>query len=100
MKSESKEFDGAEFFTVGLDLGNSIAASFHCILSDGLCGIASLEGANDSSEEYVPINVSRESIEGEALLLNAATCGFRYLRLGWMPTCGSGKVKIISIIKD
>ena len=98
MRPSTQEFDGAEFFTVGLDLGDSVAASFHCRMT-GVCGIASLEASNDDSD-WVPLGISAESFEGESLMLNSPNAGFRYLRLDWMPTCGSGRVTVISIIKD
>jgi hypothetical protein len=102
MKTHQQDFAtaGSAFQTVGTDLGDNVMAAFHCNFSGAtLAGTAKLQGSNDNSD-WVDLGISATPASAASVLLNATNAGYRYIRMDWAPSGGSGTATVIITIKE
>lgn len=101
MKTITQAFDtaGSAFTTVGVDLGPLLAYSTQIdFVGAALAGTGKVQVSN-TDVQYIDVGVSQTIVSGASIMLSTATAGYRYARVVWTPSAGSGTAAATTILK-
>ena len=91
----------SDITSVPLDLGDLTQFSMHADFSTGtLGGTIALEGSNDNSDWVGISGASQVIASGASHLFNVVNAAYRYVRLTWTHTGGTGNLTVKAVIKE
>lgn len=92
---------GSNFTSVEMDLGDLEAYSVQVSFSDvSLAGTLSLQSSNDA-ETWIEVDGSDQSVTvGAAHMWNVNDASYRYVRVNWVNSAGTGTLTAKAAIKE
>jgi len=92
---------GSDVTSIGLNVGDLTHASIQISFSSGtLNGTLTLEASNDNTT-YATISGSSQAVtSGAQHLYNITDAGFKYVRVFWDRTSGTGTITAKAVLKE
>jgi len=91
----------ANITSVQLDLGDLETYSMHADFSSAtLGGTVALEASNDNADYVGIVGASQVIASGASHLFNVVNAAYRYVRLTWVQTGGTGTLTVKAVIKE
>lgn len=91
----------SDITSVAMDLGDLKDCSIQCKFSSAtLNGTLYLQASNDNSEFSNISGASQAVVSGASHMFNVSAAGYRYLRVFWDATSGTGTMTANALIKE